>query len=241
MTAWIPLTAALGYTLILFIVAWRTENGVALPARRVSIYALSLAVYCTSWTFFGAVGTAAGSGWNYLPIYLGPALLFMLAPRLLERLISVAQRDGATSIADFISSRHGKSPALAALVTALALFSALPYIALQLKSVGMSYAELVAGGPTPGTIEASDKIVLAVAVALAFFAIMFGTRRYDVAGRNHGLVVAVAVESAVKLAALCIVGVFAFSCSMLHRPRFRRKESPAFPRSSTPHDYRLTL
>ncbi len=210
MTAWIPLTAALGYMLILFGIAWRAESRVAAPGRRVSIYALSLAVYCTSWTFFGAVGTAAGSGWNYLPIYLGPALLFLLAPRFLERLVAVAQREGATSIADFISSRHGKSPALAALVTALALFSALPYIALQLKSVGMSYAEIVARRPTSGTVDTNDGIVLAVAVALAFFAILFGTRRYDVGGRNRGLVVAVAVESAVKLAALCIVGIFAF-------------------------------
>ena len=202
MTAWIPLAAALGYTLILFGVAWRTERRTAAPGRRVATYALSLAVYCTSWTFFGAVGTAAGSGWNYLPIYLGPALLFLLAPRFLQRLIAVAHRAGATSIADFISSRHGKSPGLAALVTALALFSALPYIALQLKSVGMSYAELVASG----TRDGDDGVVLAVAVALALFAILFGTRRYDVAGRNRGLVVAVAVESAVKLAALCIVG-----------------------------------
>lgn len=210
MTAWVPLAAALGYTLVLFAVAWRTEKRVAAPRHRVATYALSLAVYCTSWTFFGAVGTAAGSGWNYLPIYLGPALLFLLAPQFLERLITVARREGATSIADFISSRHGKSPALAALVTALALFSALPYIALQLKSVGMSYAELVASGPTRGASSANDSIVFAVAIALAFFAILFGTRRYDSAGRNRGLVVAVAVESAVKLAALCIVGIFAF-------------------------------
>lgn len=209
MTAWIPLVAALGYTLILFGVAWRAENRVGVPARRVPTYALSLAVYCTSWTFFGAVGTAAEAGWNYLPIYLGPALLFLLAPAFLKRLIAVAHREGATSIADFISSRHGKSPALAALVTALALFSALPYIALQLKSVGMSYAELVANGPAGSARGGNDGVVLAVAVALAFFAILFGTRRYDVAGRNRGLVVAVAVESAVKLAALCIVGVFA--------------------------------
>lgn len=217
MTAWVPLAAALGYTLILFAVAWRVENRAAAPARRVSTYALSLAVYCTSWTFFGAVGTAAGAGWNYLPIYLGPALLFLLAPRFLQRLILVARREGATSIADFISSRHGKNPALAALVTAFALFSALPYIALQLKSVGMSYAELVASGPMSaargggggGGGSENDGVVLAVAIALAFFAILFGARRYDVGGRNRGLVVAVAVESAVKLAALCIVGGFA--------------------------------
>lgn len=209
MTAWIPLVAALAYTLVLFGVAWRAEHRASAPGWRVSTYALSLAVYCTSWTFFGAVGTAAGSGWNYLPIYLGPALLFLLAPGFLQRLITVAHREGATSIADFISRRHGKSTALSALVTAFALFSALPYIALQLKSVGMSYAELVSSGPQRGVSAGNDGVVFVVAAALALFAILFGTRRYDVAGHNRGLVVAVAVESAVKLVALCIVGGFA--------------------------------
>ena len=135
-------------------------------------------------------------------------MLFLLVPGFLQRLITIAHREGATSVADFIARRHGKNPALSALVTASALFSALPYIALQLKSVGMSYAELTSG-PIRGASGGNDGIVLAVAAALALFAILFGTRRYDVAGHNRGLVVAVAVESAVKLVALCIVGGFA--------------------------------
>ncbi len=211
MPTWLPLALALGYALMLFIVAWRTEDRAARGggASGPLTYAMSLAVYCTSWTFFGAVGTAATSGWNYLPIYLGPALVLLFGNGFMRRLVMAAKQDGSISIADFISSRYGKDRRLAALVTLIALLSALPYIALQLKSLGMTYNELVYSAPGQAVTPPEAGTVLLIAGVLALFAIVFGTRRYDAAGRNHGLVVAVAMESVVKIAALTIAGLFA--------------------------------
>lgn len=211
MPTWLPLGLALSYALMLFVVAWRTELRAARGAGASGplTYAMSLAVYCTSWTFFGAVGTAATNGWNYLPIYLGPVLVLLLGNGFMRKLVMAAKQDGAISIADFISSRYGKDRRLAAVVTLLALLSALPYIALQLKSLGMTYNELVNSAPGQSAAAPEAGTVLLIAGVLALFAIVFGTRRYDAAGRNHGLVVAVAMESVVKVAALTIAGLFA--------------------------------
>lgn len=215
MSVWLPFGAALVYVALLFAVAFWTERRADSPAlsrRWPAIYALSLGVYCTAWTFFGGVGTAAREGWAYLPIYLGPALVFLFASGFLVRLAETAKRENSTSIADFIAARYGKSRSVAVLVTALALMGAIPYIALQLRSVGSSLAALTA--PTAeltGPHEAPDGTVFLIALTLATFGIMFGARRFDAAGRNRGLVVAMAVESAVKLAAFAAVGAFALA------------------------------
>jgi Na+/proline symporter len=169
---------------------------------RVYFYTLALAVYCTSWTYFGAVGSAVADGWTYLPIFLGPILLFALAPGFLERLVSAVHADGATSISDFIGSRFGKSRGLAALVTILALFGSIPYLALQLRSVAISY-RVMSGG------ENLIVPILCAAVVLACFAVLFGTRNYEVAARNEPVLYAVGTESAVKLLALVAVAAFA--------------------------------
>ena len=201
----LPFAVALSYAAGLFAVAaWadRRRGRNAEPRFRLPAYTLALAVYCTSWTFYGAVGSAAADGWSYLPIYLGPILVYLCAPGFLRRLIAAVQAEGATSIADFIGSRFGKSRGVAALVTCLALFGTIPYLALQIRSVGTSYAEIIGLG---GTLLP----MALTAIGLALFAMLFGTRRYEASGRNEAILYAVAVESLVKLAALLAVGGFA--------------------------------
>lgn len=165
---------------------------------RIHAYGLALAVYCTSWTYFGAVGSAATGGWDYLPIYLGPALVMALGGGFLRRLHVEVHRDGATSISDFIGSRFGKSRAIAALVTIILLFGTIPYVALQLRSVAFSFA-LVSQTPE------STVPLIGASAALALFAILFGARRYQVAGQNEAILFAVATESVLKLVALLLV------------------------------------
>lgn len=215
MSPWLVTAAAALYLGFLFAVAWRVDRGARAPGlerRWVSVYALSLAVYCTSWTFFGGVGTAATSGWMFLPIYLGPALVYFFGWPFLRRLAEIGRSENTTSIADFISSRYGKSRGVATLVTAIAALGAVPYIALQLKAVGMSAAELTRGRPLAPIAPPADQDqqVLLIALALAAFSVLFGARSFDATGRNRGLVVAIALESAVKLAAFVAVGAFAW-------------------------------
>ena len=138
---------SIGYLGLLFAVAFYGESRSIYPgwARlRPYIYSLALGVYCTTWTFFGAVGTAVRDGWAYLPIYLGPALVFLLATPFLQRLVAVARSRNTTSIADLISARFGKSPALAALVAVMALTAAVPYLALQYKAVDWKLSRIIA-------------------------------------------------------------------------------------------------
>ncbi|ESQ80638.1 PAS-domain containing protein [Asticcacaulis sp. YBE204] len=204
MNGFILLLAAAIYVASLFAVGtWaerRTTRGTPLPFR-LPAYALALGVYCTSWTFYGAVGSAAGQGWSFAPIYLGPILVWLFASKFLSKLIAAVQAEGATSISDFIGARFGKSRGVAALVTLLALFGTIPYLALQLRSVGTSFAQ-VAGGDTvwPMTLTAG---------ALGLFAILFGTRHYVASSRNAGVLYVVAAESLVKILALVAVAGFA--------------------------------
>ena len=199
------------YAMLLFALAYWANglrNGHIIKQRRYSnrfrfiAYNLALAVYCTSWTFYGAVGSAVTDGWNYLPIYIGPILLTMFATPFLERLIEVVKFENATSISHFISSRFSNSRGVAALVTILALLGIVPYLALQLRSVGISYAHLSGSSGTIGPMALT-------ALILTMFATLFGTRTYDSASRNDGVLFAVSLESIVKLAAFFSIGVFA--------------------------------
>ena len=212
---------AVGYAGLLSAVAFRAARRRAAARRRRWVYTLSLAVYCTSWTFYGAVGSAVTTGWSFLPIYLGPILVFLLAPAFLSGLVKAAQEEGATSIADFIGARFGKSRGVAALVTLLALFGTVPYLALQLRSVGTTYADLTR---TTGTAWP----MVVTAAVLAAFAMLFGTRRYDSAGRGTGVLHAVSVESCVKLAAFVAVGLFAGTVVLGASPGERAAASAAF-------------
>ncbi|MFG1362206.1 ATP-binding protein [Xanthobacter versatilis] len=174
------------------------------------IYALSLAVYCTAWTYFGSVGRAAATGVWFLPIYLGPMLAMLLAWIVVRKMIRIAHTYRITSIADFIASRYGKSPLVAALVTLITVVGIVPYIALQLKAVSAGYQLLTASGTAgSGTSPAwwQDGTLL-VTLALALFTILFGARHLDSAERHEGMVAAVAFESLVKLIAFLAVGVF---------------------------------
>jgi Na+/proline symporter/signal transduction histidine kinase/CheY-like chemotaxis protein len=205
------LVAALIYLAGLFwLAAWRDRAahgarplGDALHRHAGLIYGLSLAVYCSSWTFFGGVGTAATAGLDYLPIYLGPILVFTFGFGLVRKILAQAKAQHSTSIADFLSARYGKSAGLAALVTVIATCGSLPYMALQLESVGAAMLTL---DPTLRAQLAADELVLLVAALMGLFAILFGSRRADRAGDNAGLVLTIAVEAVVKLAALLAVG-----------------------------------
>ena len=207
------IAAATLYLALLFWIAARQDRlagwGRAMSAQKGDwIYGLSLAVYCTSWTFFGGVGSAASSGWHYLPIYLGPILVFTFGFGLVRRILAQATAQHSTSIADFLSARYGKSGIVAALVTIFATIGSLPYMALQLQSVG---ASLLALDPDLKASVTAEELVLLVTGSMALFAILFGSRRADRAGENAGLVLSIAVESVVKLLALLAVAGFAIA------------------------------
>ena len=180
------------------------------------VYSLSLAVYCTAWTFYGSVGRAASSGFGFLPIYLGPTLVAIGGWVLLRKMVRISRRQKITSISDFIASRYGKSARLAGVVTVVAVLGVVPYIALQLKAIATSYTVLVQHGR--GADAAPDLFDMSVsggvdtalwtALFLAVFAILFGTRHLDVTERHEGLVVAIAFESVVKLVAFLAVGLY---------------------------------
>lgn len=171
-----------------------------------NVYALSLAVYCTSWTFYGSVGRATSGGLSFLTIYLGPTLMLMLTG-VLGKMIRIAKTQRITSIADFIASRYGKSQLLAGLVTVIAVLGVVPYIALQLKAVAASVDVLLAHSGHPARQWWGDSTFL-IAAVLALFAILFGTRHLDATERHEGMVAAVAFESAIKLVAFLAVGIF---------------------------------
>lgn len=200
---------ALAYVVVLFGVAFFADRaaraGGARWLRSPLTYTLSLSVYCTAWTFYGAVGNAARSGLEYLTIYLGPTLVFLGFWVLLRKLVRIGKAERITSIADLISSRYGKSSGLAVLVTLLAVTGTTPYIALQLQSVTLSFAAFVPSGGQPIDLNVT---ALWVAAGLALFTILFGTRNIDANERHYGVVTAIAVEAVVKLVALLAVGIF---------------------------------
>ncbi len=200
------LAICLGYVAVLFTIAFivdrRTRRGRIGWLHSPVIYTLSISVYCTSWTFYGAVGSAARNGLEFVTIYLGPTLVFIGWWWLLRKLVRIGRAHRITSIADLISSRYGKSPSLAVIVTLIAVIATTPYIALQLQSVTRSY-QLIAGQV--------DSVTTAfwIATGMALFTILFGTRNLDANERHHGVVAAIAVEAIVKLFALIAVGVYA--------------------------------
>ncbi|MGB3147939.1 MAG: ATP-binding protein, partial [Paracoccaceae bacterium] len=165
-------------------------------------------IYCTAWTFYGAVGYAARSGLEYLTIYLGPTLVFVGWWWILRKLVRIGQRERVTSIADLISARYGKSNALGVLVTVLAVVAATPYIALQLQSVTLSFGVFASDAPQGWALPDQGATALWVAAGLGLFTILFGTRNLDASERHHGIVTAIALEAVVKLVALVAVGIF---------------------------------
>ena len=204
------LAVTFAYLALLFaIAAWgdrRAKQGRSI-IDNATVYALSWGVYCTAWTYFGSVGRAANEGVWFLPIYLGPMVAMLLAWLVVRKMVRIARTYRITSIADFIASRYGKSPVLAALVTLLTVVGILPYIALQLKGVSAGIEVLTAGEHQRAPAFWADGTFY-IALLLAAFSIIFGTRHLDLSERHEGLVAAVAFESAVKLLAFLLVGVF---------------------------------
>ena len=199
---WSVVGLALGYVSILFALAWYADRAGRFTRTgdgRPLIYALSLAVYCTSWTFFGSVGQAASTGYNFNPVYLGPILLFVFGWRFLLRIVRLAKSQNITSVADFLAARYGKSQAVAAIVTVIAVAGTLPYIALQLKAVALSVDTLLGARPLQQLNLPTDTAFI-IALTMATFAVLFGTRHIDATEHQEGLIVAVAAESLVKLA-----------------------------------------
>ncbi len=205
------IASSFAYLLLLFAVAYwadrRAQAGRSVIANPWT-YALSLAVYCTAWTYFGSVGRAASGGVWFLPIYLGPTLVMVLGWIVLRKMIRIAKAYRITSIADFIASRYGKSPLLAGLVTLIAVVGIVPYIALQLKAVSAGYALLTVPGGVAEAAHWSRDSAFYVALVLAGFAMVFGARHLDTTERHEGMVAAIAFESVVKLVAFLMVGFF---------------------------------
>ena len=214
---WVILLASIAYLCVLFAIAYygdkRADRGRSLIANPY-IYALSIAVYCTSWTFYGSVGRAASSGIDFLTIYLGPTLTFVAWWFVLRKILRISKAHRITSIADFISSRYGKSTVLGGLVTVIAVVGIMPYISLQLKAVSTSFRLLL---EYPDIVMPKTEYVphflgdtaLLVAGCMAAFTILFGTRHIDASEHHEGMVAAIAFESIVKLVAFLAVGIFA--------------------------------
>lgn len=233
LSANVVLAVALLYVVLLFAVAFvgdaHARRGDVRWLHSPIIYTLSISLYCTSWTYYGAVGSAVRDGMGFVTIYLGPTLVFVGWWLLLRKMVRIGQAHRITSIADMISSRYGKSGSLAALITVIAVIAITPYIALQLNAVTTSFqvissegADALTGVPSA---EPDFRIAFWVAAAMAFFTIVFGTRNIDANERHHGVVAAIALEAVVKLVALIAVGLLVM-VSMGHGPEQLLQQAP---------------
>lgn len=206
MSLWLAAVLALGIVVLLFVVAAAVEHkGDRLPRhgrfRRVA-YTLSLGVYCTSWTFYGSVGSAVRDGWTFVPIYLAPILLLLAAPRFLSLLSNAIAAEQASTVSDFIAARFGHDVVVARLVTVIAVLGTVPYMALQFRSIDSALS--IASGSA-----VTAPVIVVTGVLLAMFAMLFGARRFELAGRSEGLVYSIGLESLIKLAALALVAAIA--------------------------------
>ncbi len=213
LNSWTVVLIALAYVGLLFAVASYGDRKVrgsigSHGQPRPLIYALSLAVYCTSWTFFGSVGVSARTGFDFLPIYIGPILMFAIGWPVLRNIVRISKRQNITSIADFISARYGKNQWLGALVALIAVVGIVPYISLQLKAISVSLHTILPVTTSAEVSGTGDNFALLVTITLAGFAMLFGTRHIDTTEHQDGMILAIAVESVIKLGAFLVVGVF---------------------------------
>jgi Na+/proline symporter/signal transduction histidine kinase/CheY-like chemotaxis protein len=239
-----PVTLVIALILYLALLFWIARIGdrhrfnMTGWARHPLVYTLALGVYCTSWTFYGLVGTAATKGWYYLPILLGPVLLFTVGYPLLQRIASVSRQENIHSIADFITSRYGKRQSVAVVVTIIMLATTVPYIALQLKAVSDTLVFSV-----DNIAFATQDMTLLVTIAMVMFTLIFGANRLEVASYHSGIMTAIAFESLVKLIALVAVAVFALGLSKGFDPgQLSNNANAVFQESTlTPSFWILTL
>jgi Na+/proline symporter/signal transduction histidine kinase len=210
------LFASLCYIGALFAIAYYGDNRADAGRSIISspyVYTLSLAVYCTAWTFYGSVGRAVRSGPEFLAIYIGPTLMATLGWVVMRKILRISRIHRITSIADFIASRYGKSVSLGGVVAVIAVLGIVPYISLQLKAVSTSFLLLhhYSDGPVAvrfGSLSIFQDTAFYVAFILAVFAVLFGTRKPEITERHEGLVAAIALESVVKLIAFLVLGLF---------------------------------
>ena len=207
------LALSLAYLGLLFAVAWfgdRYARDWGASSLAPAVYGLSLAIYCTSWTFYGAVGRAATSGIDFILIYTGPAALVVFGYPMLRKMVRVAKQHNVTSIADFLASRYGKSRAVGVTATLFATLGVLPYIALQLQAVSSTFSTIAAPSPVPGSLPGvvHTDTSLIVAALMAVFTILFGVRHVQASEQHRGMMLAIAFESVVKLLALLTLGPF---------------------------------
>ena len=206
---WVVVVASAAYLGLLFGVASygdrRARQGRSIISSGL-VYSLSLAVYATSWTYYGSVGRAASGGVGFLPIYLGPTVAMAVWWVVVRKIVRICKRDRITSLSDFLSARYGSSAGLGALVTVVAVVGIVPYIALQLKAISTTFTVLRGADDGVAAVPLLQDTALWVALLLAAFAILFGARHLDASERHEGMVTAVAVESVVKLLALLTVG-----------------------------------
>ncbi len=240
MSSVVIVVALVSYLILLFWIARigdRRRFSQSGWSRHPLIYTLALGVYCTSWTFYGLVGTAASRGWYYLPILLGPMLLFTLGFPLLQRIATISRQENIHSIADFVASRYGKRQSVAVVVTMIMLVATVPYIALQLKAVTDTI--LFSVGDIP---FASQDMTLLAAGSMILFTLLFGANRLDVSSYHSGIMVAIAFESLVKLIALAAIAIFAFGLSNGFDTSLNDSANSVFRRSTlTPSFWVLTL
>ena len=211
---WTALLTSLAYFCVLFGIAHYgdvSRSHFANRHVRAAIYALGLCVFCTSWTFYGSVGLASARGWDFVPVYLGPVLVFLFGRRLIARILKLSKTQNITSVADFMATRYGKSEAVAAVTALIAIICVIPYIALQLTAISESLSVVsksLADGR--GTAFSGDKSVTALvaAVILGVFAITFGTRRVEATEHQDGLMLAISAESLFKLIAFLALGFY---------------------------------
>ncbi|RYE50189.1 MAG: hybrid sensor histidine kinase/response regulator, partial [Hyphomicrobiales bacterium] len=207
---WTVILAAFGYIGLLFAIASYGDRLSSQTRTRTGslTYPLSIAIYCTSWTFFGSVGLASRTGIEFLAIYVGPIIMVTFCTPLLMRVVRLAKAHNITSIADFIAARYGKSQTVAATVALIALIGSIPYIALQLKAVASSLETVLGAGQPLGAIPQPviGDIALIVTLAMAMFAVLFGTRHTDATEHQNGLILAIATESIVKLITFVVIG-----------------------------------
>src|SRR6188508_3206485 len=192
---WLVIAVALGYIGLLFLVASYGDRLASTRGQRRTrlwIYPLSLAIYCTSWTFFGSVGNASRTSYEFLTIYVGPIIMIGICTPLIARVVRLAKSQNITSVADFIAARYGKSQAVAATVALIAIVGTVPYIALQLKAVSSSLETIIAHAPSDASRPMFGDIALFVALLMATFAMLFGTRHIDATEHQDGLMLAIA-------------------------------------------------
>ena len=195
------------YLAVIFYVAfWAEKNSKSKWVNNPYIYTLSLAVYCTAWTYYGSVGLAATSGLTFLTIYLGPVIIIPVWIILMRKVIRISKINKISSIADFVSLRYGNNRFLGALVTFVCVLAIVPYISLQLKAISETF-NVITEHHIIGNSIINDTTFY-IAILLAIFAAFFGTQHTDATERHKGIITAVALESIIKLVFFLIIGLY---------------------------------